>query len=195
MPKKVQVENYRWVDGKDYPVWLDSDGNFRVNLGKLRPEDRDDTVVDAPAYVDVLDKLNALGRKLTRVAKASVQVEFWRWEPGHGKGDRKVEGKLARGWITGIHATNENLLIKWEGVQGGVQESSYSYRGTGNYMNLPTEELRAEYAAAKVAAERANAEVTRWEDAHGLVGKDAVTAAIIQRAEAKVGVDDAPPTA
>lgn len=64
--------------------------------------------VSAPSVDELKEKIK---RRLTARA-LRVSIPFVRWE----------DGKLKRGTVTGIHGSNHNFLIRWEGEKQAQQE-------------------------------------------------------------------------
>lgn len=81
--------------GREFPVQIDGQGKFVANLGM-------EGIVTAATYDDLVKK--------ARKTKTPFELPF-----------TTVEGK--HGTVTGIHATNQNLLVRWE--DGKTEQLAY----------------------------------------------------------------------
>jgi hypothetical protein len=89
MQTDLQVE----VNGQKYPVTISEEGEFIANLGLLEGSSQ---IIRAKSYAEL--------KKLARKVKVSFALEFTEVMPNTTR----------NGTITGIHATNNNLLVRWE---------------------------------------------------------------------------------
>jgi hypothetical protein len=89
MQTDLQVE----VNGQKYPVTINEEGEFIANLGVLEGSSQ---IIRAKSYAEL--------KKLTRKAKVSFELEFTEVTPNTTR----------NGTITGIHASNGNILVRWE---------------------------------------------------------------------------------
>jgi hypothetical protein len=96
------------ADGETYPVEINDDGMFRVDL-------RGGNQVKAPS-------LEELQRKARKV-KTAFTFPF-----------TQIQGrKIRHGTITGIHASSGNLLVLWD---DGEREQMSSWQGNGSMTRL-----------------------------------------------------------
>jgi transcriptional regulator of met regulon len=89
MQTDLQVE----VNGQKYPVTINEEGEFIANLGLLGGSSQ---IIKAGSYAEL--------KKKVRKVKVSFALEFTEVMPNTTR----------NGTITGIHATNNNLLVRWE---------------------------------------------------------------------------------
>lgn len=105
--------------GKEYPVEIsDDDGTFRANLGLV---DGSSNIITAPSYEGLVKK--------AKLVKTSFELPF----------TNITDDGVLHGTITGIHAGNGNLLVKWDGGKA-EQVPSYSSYGRGYVSRLNTDE-------------------------------------------------------
>jgi hypothetical protein len=110
---------------KDYQIGVDEQGNFHVVVGESNFHDT---------------TLNGLIEKIERATKikaAKVEVKFHRL-----KADRydRESTKVISGVITGVHASNNNLLVKLEGGKT-EQESRYGHGNDEAFLRLKESEI------------------------------------------------------
>lgn len=134
------------VKGKKYKVSVDSEGRFYAS--------HDNERVSA-------DSLKQLENKLAGFINDSkkVTISFVKWERADWYNKK---GRLRRGVITGIHAGNGNLLLKYDDEKVRLQQWSGSY-----YDPIHAEEL--EQLAR--AVEKAEAELEAFKNRHSFDGK------------------------
>jgi len=128
----------------------------------------DGVKLEAKSLEDLKPKID----RATKQEQARVAIPFVRYVKDSW---RKDGGKFKRGFITGLHASNSNLLVKFEGEKGSTQEY------IGEYLKL-TPEQEVEYQQLVLAAEAAAKLQDAFEKKHSFDGKEAV-----QKALAKVG--------
>jgi hypothetical protein len=96
------------VAGEDYPVSINDEGEFIANLGV---QDGSSQIVRAASYAELVKK--------ARKIKVPFELDFTE-VTDHGP---------RNGTVTGIHASNRNLLVRWQdngkttqipGYQGGT---------------------------------------------------------------------------
>src|SRR5580704_5740868 len=101
------------VRGNKYSITVgDEDGVFRANTAN-------GSQVSAPTRVELIKKIAAATRRAL-----SIPVMVWDNE----------KSKVKRGVITGKHAGNDNLLIKWNGERSAEQYRHYY--NDGDLMQL-----------------------------------------------------------
>src|SRR5207237_10661667 len=109
-------------------------------------------------YAPSLDELKTkLASRLTR-SKVKVSIPFVRWD----------DGKLLKGTITGIHASNSNLLVTWDGKKGSEQEYGY---GSAKYVSPAMADELARLGKARDDARQALDDLI---EKHSFNGKEAV---------------------
>lgn len=113
----------------------------KVGTINVRNAEHDVFVSDEMKFFCVVDGAKVFGastdalveRMMVATKRASVKanIEFWRWR----------NNKLQKGTATCLHASNGNLVVKWEGDKTVDQECHY-YRGTqlGKFMRLTESE-------------------------------------------------------
>lgn len=131
----MKVKNVE-VRGQQIGVDVDNQGTFSAKVG--------DATVSADSLKDLIGKLE----RATKIEQARVSIQFSRWD----------DGAIKHGTVTGIHAANNNLLIKWDGVKGTSQEWRSGRWGekTERFLRLTDVEekqLLALYKAEEVATE------------------------------------------
>jgi hypothetical protein len=89
MQTDLQVE----VNGQKYPVTINEEGEFIANLGLLEGSSQ---IIRAKSYAEL--------KRLTRKVKVSFALEFTEVTPNTTR----------NGTVTGIHAANGNILVRWE---------------------------------------------------------------------------------
>jgi hypothetical protein len=106
------------VNGQEYPVTINGEGEFTVNLGMLEGSSQ---IIKASSYAEL--------RKKARKVKVPFELEF----------TEVTQDTTRNGTVTGIHAANGNLLIRWEPemiagqLKPGKTEQLPSYQG-GKYL-------------------------------------------------------------
>ena len=140
------------IKGRKFGVEVDQDdGKFFASLDGDR------------VYAPSLDELKTkLAGRLTR-SKVKVSIPFVRWD----------EGKLLKGIITGIHASNGNLLVAWDGKKGSEQE--YGYK---EYINPVVADELARLGKARDDAKQALDDLI---EKHSFNGKEAVRKAMAEQ--------------
>jgi hypothetical protein len=115
----MQTELTVSVAGENYPVSISGDGEFVVNLGV---EHGSSQIVRAASYNELVKK--------ARKIKVPFELEF-----------TEVRDNGARnGTVTGIHASNRNLLVRWQ--DNGKTEQIPGYQGGTAMPRLPAEEYQ-----------------------------------------------------
>jgi len=101
------------VKGKTFEVDVHQrDGRFSTEHGG-------DTV-----YATTLDELKTkLAGQISR-SKVKLNIPFVRWETDKYNNGRK--SRLVRGVVTGMHASNRNILVRFDGQKSTEQESGYN---------------------------------------------------------------------
>jgi hypothetical protein len=89
MKTDLQIE----VNGKKHEVSIDESGTFSINMGSLGGSSQ---IIRAPSY----DEL----RKKARKIKIPFELKF----------TEAMRNTTRDGTVTGIHATNGNILVRWE---------------------------------------------------------------------------------
>lgn len=108
------------VAGQSYPVSINEEGEFLANLGV---EQGATQFVKAASYSELVKK----ARKI-KVPFALDFTEVTDYGPRNGT-------------VTGIHATNRNLLVRWQ--HNGKSEQVSGYYGSTTMPRLPAEEYQA----------------------------------------------------
>lgn len=148
----------RAFNGIEVEIMIDTNGSFHATI-------------DTIAYqAESLEKLSERLEYATKTKKVKVAIEFHRWKEA-GRYSQEA-GKLAHGVITGIHAANGNLIVKFDGEKGIEQE----YR-SHLYLKL-NDEQQAEYVRMQRALRAAQTELEKFEKKHGFDGIDAVNKAL-----------------
>jgi hypothetical protein len=113
------------------------------------------------------DLKTELAKRMSRTS-VKVNIPFVRWD----------NGVLMKGTITGIHAANKNILVKWEHKKGADQEYGYS---PGVYINPDVGE---QYVELSKANDRAAEVLEEFVKANQFNGREAV-----QKEMARLGTD------
>jgi hypothetical protein len=125
---------------------------------------------------DTRDKLKATLSRLTKVAKAEVEVHMI--EVTH-KGLSGIARR--RGTATGLHGSNGNVLITWDaaGRRGPVKEQLSGWGGGNDFVagDVTDEELK-HYAYLVIAEAQAKAARFDWWNEHTIDSKEVVQRAI-----------------
>lgn len=126
-------------------------------------------------YIEANSLEELKGKLSKRMARESVRISipFVRWESDRYNGN----GRIKKGNITGIHAANSNLLVKWDGEKGTDQDRSW---GNNEYFNP---EHGPELERLHKAVVQARAELEKFEKKHGFNGREAVKAALVKAGE------------
>lgn len=96
------------VKGKKFPVSINEDGRFFAAI--------DDEQVSAESLKELTDKL------ASRIARRKrVNIPFCWWDDSNWRDD----GQVRTGVIIGIHGSNDNLLVKFDGETKSEQMSSH----------------------------------------------------------------------
>jgi hypothetical protein len=136
------------MKGASVEVFVSEDGRFTATVGGVS--------YSADSLADLKAKAAAGIRR-----SAKVEIRFY----------RAVDGKVRSGTITGIHASNRNVLVRFDGEKGVDQE--YGWRTEGEYLELDAEEL--EEFRKLIAAEKAATDaVAAFEKAHAFKAIDRV---------------------
>lgn len=100
--------------------------------------------------------LEELRSKLTKLTKKPVNIPF----------ARIYDGRIRHGVIRGVHATNRNLLIKFDGQKGVEQEYGWQREGS-NYLALTSAEEEV-YLGLHKELKKAQDAVDAFENKHAL---------------------------
>lgn len=138
--KITQVE----IRGRNYDVHVDSRGKFTAEIEK------DVQLEDA-----TLEGLKAKITHATRPEANKINIPFFRWR----------DGKVAAGAVTGLHASNKNMLVRWEGEKGVEQEYVWG-GGTSKYLRLNQGEIVI-YKTLMESLEALNDKIEKFEQVHG----------------------------
>lgn len=154
----IQTEKVRGIEFKFY---VNGVGHFYV--------DYDGDEVTNPTLEGLKKRL----LDLTKQRTANLAIDFWRWEEAD-RWERKAgeRGKLRHGIITGLHASNQNLLIKMDGEKA-EQDSSYHGGGHGGHLKL-TKDEQADFIKMKRQQENLEDQITAFVEAHKFDAKKAV---------------------
>lgn len=136
------------VKGKTFEVEVNSYGKFGTHF--------DGDYIQAESLAQLKTKLAGCISKERRVA---IPVVTWE------------DGMLRRGMLVGIHATNSNLLIRWEGEKGTSQVSHWR---SDLYSPKHAEELARLGQASRTAREA----LEEFERRNKFYGREAVEKAI-----------------
>lgn len=121
------------ANGQVFPVSLDeTDGQFSVNMGVL---DGSSVIVRASSFAE-------LQRKASKI-KTRFALDF----------TQLSSDRVRNGTVTGIHASNGNLLIRWA---DGSTEQVPGWQGSGVVMPRLSDEEAAELARLVQARRDAN---------------------------------------
>lgn len=152
------------VKGKKFDVSVDErDGRFCANFDGF----------EVRAYT-LAGLKSALAKRVSN-SNVKTSIPFVRWE----------NGKLRAGTITGIHASNRNLLVKWKEEKGTEQK----YSGYANLYITP--EVADLYAALAKASEDAEKALDEFTEANSFDGREAVRAALAKQGVEVEGIDEA----
>jgi hypothetical protein len=152
------------VKGKKFDIEVGSDGKFGTNS--------DGSWLKA----DTLDQLKTkLATQISR-AKLKLSIPFCRWVAG---------GRLRKGIITGIHASNNNILVKFDDEKTTEQEDIW-YSG-GAYIDP---EHAGELDRLGKACMKASQEYDDFVDKHKFNAKEAVRKAMGNKADEVGEIDD-----
>jgi hypothetical protein len=142
------------INGKDFEIEVNEMGQFYTEL--------DGESITADGLDQLMAKLRCL------VKQVDVRIPFWRWV----RNSTTKQCSLRGGNITGMHASNSNILIEWN---DGACEQEWGYgRYVERYMRLETEALQMEYIALQEASEQARAAVRAFEKQHEFIAGKAV---------------------
>src|SRR5258708_5655875 len=117
------------VRGQDFAVHVTDQGKFFAEL------DGDQLTAAS------LDELRTKLARATLIRNKKLAIPFVLWE----------EGKMRRGVCTGRHATNRNLLVKWDG-QKGAEQISRHYGTSDTFIDPNVETEYTELCKAADAA-------------------------------------------
>lgn len=150
------------IKGKSFEVEVDDRGKFR-------------TVLNGDQVTALtLDALKSeLAKRISRGA-VKIAIPFVRWSDD--------KGILRKGTITGIHASNRNLLVKWDGQKGVEQE--YAWHDDSRFIRP---EASVEYAHLSQATDEAQQRLQKFTKLHAFNPHEAVRKAL---AEQGVKVDE-----
>src|SRR5262245_33167062 len=150
------MEFFREIRGKKYKVKVDEDGHFYVNF--------EDTVIKA-------ETMKELESKLFKATRKKWNIEFFRWVEateqnrwnGRSYNLESVPSHLRRGLVIGKHATNNNVMVKWDGEKGTEQD--YGFHDARYLLKLSKDE-QERYTTLKLQYESLEAEIKQFEEAH-----------------------------
>lgn len=121
------------VDGKQYPLYVNVRGIFLVMLEE--GEEIESSTLDA-----LKQKVHLALLKKRRQATIDIPFYFWKvdthWKVG---GIHRVRGCLRSGRIVGVHAGNDNLLVKWDDEKGTDQAGVSEQR---DFLRLTSQEAK-----------------------------------------------------
>jgi hypothetical protein len=123
------------VKGKKLEVGVWDNGQFYTELGNEQ------------VHADSLEHLKTLCAKKLARAAVKLNIPFLRFD----------NGQLKRGTITGLHASNRNVLVKWE---DGTSSQEYSYQST-DYIKPELVDEYVKLSQASFVAENALTKFTK----------------------------------
>lgn len=141
----------REVDGVTYQINITYDGRFSTTY--------DDDEISSKTLDKLLARLRSLMRKRKVTEKAALPVTVL---GGRGYYYNKEEEKFRHGVVTGIHASNNNILFKQDGGKQGTEQLS----GYNNVYRRLTDAEMAEYIKLVRAQEAAREAVENWDKEH-----------------------------
>lgn len=152
------------VRGRQFDVHINSAGHFHTEF--------DGDTITKPTLEDLRQRL----LDLTKQKAGKIAIEFHRWveDPWNDH-----IGKLKHGVITGLHAANGNVMVKFDGEKA-EQDSSW-HNSEARFLRLNPKEV-SEYCdlqAKRVALEK---EIKKFEEAHSFDADEAVKAIIAKTA-------------
>ena len=152
---KYRTEEIR---GEKFEIEIASDGRFF-------------TVFDGETvYAESLKGLKEKLMNLTKQSQAKVKIDFWRWVEDRW---RTEKGELKHGVITGEHAGNSNVMIKFDG------ESAEQDRGwnSDDYLKLDAGEQK-QYVKLHRDLEALKKQIEKFEDEHKFDPREAIREAV-----------------
>lgn len=132
------------IRGRNYDVHVDSCGKFTAEIEK-----------DVQLNDLTLEGLKAKITHATRPQANKINIPFFRWR----------NGKVAAGAVTGIHASNKHMLVRWEGEKGVEQEYSWGSSDKGKYMRLNQGEIVV-YKELMESMNSLQAKIEKFEQTH-----------------------------
>lgn len=148
------------VRGVQYEVSVDDTGTFNCWV-------TDDTHLSANTFSDLKDKI----AKETKKKSQGISVPFVRCESGT---------TIRRGALTGIHASTDNLMVRWEDT--GKTEQEHGWRHTNLYLQVTPEEEH-QYSALLQDSERAREALSQFIETHKFNGHEAIKAKMMAKPE------------
>ena len=133
------------IKGKTFAVSLSDSGDFFTDV--------DGDQVRSESLKELKSKLAKIMLRSTRVS-----IPFCRWESACW--NEKGPGKLRTGVIVGIHASNNNLLLRFNGEKGSIQDRGYSL--SSFFEPKDGEQLQRLQLAAFAANEALKAFTTKY---------------------------------
>lgn len=119
----------RTIRGIDYTIHFnESSGEFYTMVnGRMEKSINLDSLVEQVA-------------KLTAPERLNLSIHFQRVGKKNDGTSEERKPVIKHGTITGVHATNESLICRWEGQKGITQETSYSFGSIDSWLRLTDKE-------------------------------------------------------
>ena len=143
------------IRGQKIDLYIDGDGKFSAEY-------------DGEEYY--APSLEALTKKLNRATKKPLSIPFYRWEQEYGA----KAGKLRHGMIVGLHAANNNVLVKFDGEKGSEQDRAWS---NSSFLKLTPDEA-TKYESMRKAYSALGEQIEEFEESHKFSGRKAAEEAI-----------------
>ena len=150
------------IRSKAFDVYVSPEGVFFSYPSGKKPEDRwsdedqyDSTQIEARSMLELAKKLE----HVTKLPK--LRIPFVRYYDGRSY--EKGLGRLRHGCVTGVHLTNNNLLVEWE---DGKKEQNSSYNSEQFLQLTPAEEK--EYMALQKLLKDTERNIERFEKRHAI---------------------------
>lgn len=145
---KIRTEKIRETK---FDIYVNSAGKFFAQF-------EGDKVVNS-----TLEGLRSRLMELTKQKAKNLAIEFWLWVKPYDWGSKPGKpGTLVHGTVTGIHATNSNLMVKLDGQKEVLQARSWDRQ---NYLRLTVAE-QDECVRLHRNLEKAEGEVAKFVAAH-----------------------------
>ena len=161
--KGVKIKTLK-VRDREFEVYVDSAGYFCVDF--------DGETIEKPTLEDLKSRL----MDLTKQKAGKIAIEFYRWVEDRWNDEK---AKLKHGVITGLHAANDNVMVRFDGEKA-EQDSRY-YNSDSSFLRLTKEEVN-QYIKLRKALEAAKKVLTDFEEAHTFDAKEEVRAIIAKTA-------------
>lgn len=143
------------VKGRTLAVNVDAMGDFSAIVGE-----------GVTVHAKTLEELREKIGKAMATAAVRVNIPVM----------RNNDGRVQRGAFTGIHGSNGNYLIKWEGEKGTDQISYFSF--SSGYSRFIDPACEAEYAELVRRSAEADRALESFEKQHFLDIKDLMAKAL-----------------